>query len=141
VAGPTTDPAQISTWWKLFPDAMPGLPTGSKNGVSIVDLDMHGNKDGIAAYQNLGLDIEESVMIVRTAGGGLNLYFDHQEGIKNSTTKTGIDVRGEGGYVIGPGAIGKAGNYKIEKGDLTIAKLLASPFTADYGHSPQPQIQ
>lgn len=124
----TTDLEQINAWWGRWPEAMPGLPTGSANGVSVVDLDMHDNKDGITAYQNLGLDTEASVTIVRTAGGGLHLYFDHQEGIRNSTTKAGIDVRGEGGYVIGPGAVGKAGTYTIEKGDLTIAKLLASSF-------------
>jgi archaellum biogenesis ATPase FlaH len=124
----TDDLDQINEWWHRWPDAMPGLPTGSTNGVSVVDLDMHDSQDGITAYRNLGLDTDASVMIIRSAGGGLHLYFDHQEGIRNSTTKAGIDVRGEGGYVIGPGAVSNTGTYTIEKGDPAVAKLLASPF-------------
>lgn len=126
----TSDTDQIKAWWARWPDAMPALPTGAANGLSVVDLDMHGDKDGVAAYAALGLDPSDAVMIVRTAGGGLHLYFDHQEGVRNSATKAGVDVRGEGGYVIAPGAIGRAGTYRLERGNPALAKLLATPFPA-----------
>lgn len=127
----TSDPDQIEAWWRKWPDAMPALPTGKANDVSVVDLDLHGDKDGVAAYRARGLDPDDACLIVRTAGGGLHLYFDHRDGVRNSTAKSGIDVRGEGGYVIAPGAVGKAGTYAVQKGDPAFARLLGlDPFPA-----------
>lgn len=120
----TIDIMQIRKWWGRWPNAMPGLPTGSINGFSVVDLDVHGGKDGLSAYKKLGLDTQDVAFCVKTARGGLHLYFDHQTEVRNSTTKAGIDVRGEGGYVIAPGAIGAAGKYKIVNGDIAAASLL-----------------
>lgn len=126
-----TDPDRIAACWRKWPEAMPALPTGKANGISVVDLDMHGDKDGIAAYRERGFDPDDSSLIVRTAGGGLHLYFEHREGIRNSTDPAGIDVRGEGGYVIAPGAVSKAGVYRVEAGDMAFAHLLGfEPFPA-----------
>jgi hypothetical protein len=47
----TVDLDQISKWWSRWPDAMPGLPTGSANGLSVVDLDIH---DGCPSAEFLG---------------------------------------------------------------------------------------
>lgn len=122
----TDDLDRIKAWWRKWPDAMPGLPTGKVNGVSVVDLDVDParGKDGIAAYRDIGLDPDAADLVVRTAGGGLHLYFEHQAGVTNSTSKAGIDVRGDGGYVIAPGAHAERGRYKVQRGDLTICKLL-----------------
>ena len=120
----TSDLAQIESWWRKWPDAMPALPTGSANGVSVVDLDMHGDRDGVTAYRDRGFDPEAASLIVKTAGGGLHLYFEHQAGVRNSTDPAGIDVRGDGGYVIAPGAIGKAGEYRVQKDDVEFAQYL-----------------
>ncbi len=120
----TKERDQILRWWADYPDAMPGLPTGFKNGVSVVDLDVHKGKDGVSAYREMGFEPNEAGLVVRTASGGLHLYFDHQKGVRNSTSKAGVDVRGEGGYVIAPDAIGKAGKYEIENGDIATGKLL-----------------
>lgn len=121
----TTDLEQIERWWKERPDAMPGLPTGEANGVSVVDLDVRPEKDGLAAYCDLGLDPADAGLIVTTPSGGRHLYFDHRDGVANQATKAGIDVRGEGGYVIAPGAVGKAGQYKIDtKHGMSGAQML-----------------
>ena len=120
----TPDPAKVAAWWRKWPDAMPALPTGARNGVSVVDLDRGKGKDGVAAYRALGLDPDAASVIARTAGGGLHLYFDHRDGVRNSTAKSGVDLRGEGGYVIAPGAVGKSGTYTVQKGDLTVGRLL-----------------
>lgn len=120
----TADMDQVRSWWRKWPDAMIGLPTGEANGVSVVDLDVRDGKDGIAAARALGIDPDAAGLIVRTAGGGLHLYYDHASGVANSTSESGLDVRGEGGYVIAPGSIGKAGAYSVQKGSLTVARLL-----------------
>ncbi len=125
----TDDLDRIKAWWRKWPEAMPALPTGRANGVSVIDLDMGPDKDGIAAYRTLGLDPNDAALIVRTAGGRLHLYHDHQEGVANTTSKTGIDVRGEGGYVIAPGAVSATGAYKVEQGDVTFARVMGlTPF-------------
>ncbi|MCF6232079.1 MAG: AAA family ATPase [Rhodobacteraceae bacterium] len=125
----TSDLDRIKAWWDQWPEAMPALPTGRANGVSVIDLDVRPDKDGIAAYNDMGLDPNDSALIIRTAGGGLHLYHDHQGGVANTTGKTGIDVRGEGGYVIAPGAVSTTGEYTVEKGDITFARVLGlTPF-------------
>ena len=35
----TTDTATIEAMWTKWPDAMPGIPTGSRSGFAVVDLD------------------------------------------------------------------------------------------------------
>ena len=124
----TTDPDQIGRWWCNWPDAMPELPTGGRNGV--IDLDMGDGKDGLAAARDVGIDPDAADLIVETAGGGLHLYYEHRPGIANSASKAGLDVRGEGGYVIAPGAVNAAGrSYAPKVGSLATAGLLGlSPF-------------
>jgi len=129
----TDDLDRIKAWWRKWPDAMPGLPTGKVNGVSVVDLDVDPakGKDGIAAYRDMGLDPDVADLVVRTAGGGLHIYFDHQAGVANSTSKVGVDVRGDGGYVIAPGAYAAHGRYTVEHGDLIVDRMLGfGPFPA-----------
>ena len=36
----TTDAAQIRRWFTKYPDAMPAIPTGRRNGVAVLDLDV-----------------------------------------------------------------------------------------------------
>ena len=120
----TADLAQVEAWWDRWPEAMPAIPTGARNGVSVVDLDRGKGKDGVSAYRALGLDPDAANVIIGTAGGGRHLYFDHRDGVRNSTAKSGLDVRGEGGYVIAPGAVGTAGRYTVQKGDPTVSRLL-----------------
>src|SRR6056297_3606685 len=127
----TDDPARVRQWWDEWPDAMPGLPTGEANGVSVIDLDVGDGKDGFAAARAAGIDPDSADLIVTTAGGGRHLYFEHSPGVTNSATREGLDVRGEGGYVIAPGAVGTAGRYRALTGSLTAAALMGlSPFPA-----------
>ncbi|MBC7179842.1 MAG: bifunctional DNA primase/polymerase, partial [Roseovarius sp.] len=110
----TCDPDQLARWWNDWPNAMPGLPTGRASGLAVLDLDVKEGKDGIAGLRDMGLDPDAmSPCIVTTMSGGLHLYFRWHEGLACSAGKIapGVDVRGEGGYVIAPGATGEAGSY------------------------------
>ena len=108
----TADMAQIGEWWTQHPDAKIAIATGTKNGIFVVDVDA--DKDGEASLR----DIEQkcaalpSTVEVITGGGGRHLYFrlpdfDEAPSIKNSVSKLapGIDIRGDGGYVIAPPSI------------------------------------
>jgi hypothetical protein len=107
----TTDAALISTWWKRWPSAMIGVRTGAASGVWAIDPDAAkepGKPDGAAAWR--GLVREHGAVHTHThltPGGGKHLLFkwDHRRPVSNSEgllKDTGINVRGEGGYVIAP---------------------------------------
>jgi hypothetical protein len=91
----TTHPGRINAFWNRHPDAKIGMPTGSASGVFVVDVDR------LAALGELPQELPETLTI-RTGRGGLHYYFKYVDGITNKTggLPTGIDVRGDGGYVI-----------------------------------------
>jgi archaellum biogenesis ATPase FlaH len=139
----STDPDRIGEWWARWPDAMPALPTGERNGISVLDLDRKNGKDGFAELRRIGLDPEElGTVQVATPSGGRHIYFQHLPGLKNSAGQigSGIDVRGEGGYVIAPGAVNGSGVYESLIDDLSdqIIGLTAWPAELNAAvHSPR----
>ncbi|MCA1286935.1 AAA family ATPase [Salipiger bermudensis] len=109
----TDDARQIGRWWDKWPDAMPGLPSGERNGFTVLDIDQKNGKDGFAELKALGLDVDSmSPCQVETASGGRHIYF-RWDGQGNSAAglPAGLDVRGEGGFVVAPGAINGKGVY------------------------------
>jgi hypothetical protein len=101
----TTDPAQIREWWTKWPDASIGMPTGTATGVFVLDVDL---PDGPASLEALEAKHGKlpPTLTQKTGGGGRQYFFTYPEGrkVKNSTSKIGpgLDIRGEGGYVILP---------------------------------------
>lgn len=106
----TTDSAIIEEWWTRWPDALIGMPTGRASGIVAIDLDVREGYDGAdalaqmeSAYSKLPETIESL-----TAGGGRHLLFEWPGfEVKNSASKLGlgIDVRGDGGYIIVPPSV------------------------------------
>lgn len=100
-------PRIIDRWWSDHPDAMIGIPTGEQTGVWVLDVDIADGKQGeetlaalIAANDPLPPTRE-----ARTASGGRHVYFAHHPGVRNrGALGRGLDVRGDGGYVIAPGS-------------------------------------
>jgi putative DNA primase/helicase len=105
----TTDPRKINAWWNRWPDANIGMPTGKRSDVFVVDADE--DKGGLESLAKLEAENEPlpTTARARTGRGGLHLYFKYpSEGeIRNSASKLGpgLDVRGEGGYVLVPPSI------------------------------------
>jgi hypothetical protein len=95
----TTDPARIHAYWTRWPGANIGIPTGKASGLLVLDEDRTG------ALSELPGELPATTT-ARTGGGGLHMLYRYPAGevIRNSASKlgAGIDVRGEGGYVIAP---------------------------------------
>jgi len=85
-----------------------GLDCG-KSRLVVIDKDRHGEADGFATWERLkvvhGFD-DSGALRSRTGGGGRHLLFLDTTGgqIRNSQGKLGpgIDVRGNGGYIVLP---------------------------------------
>jgi hypothetical protein len=110
----TTDVNQISVWWNLHPTAMIGVPTGTASGLWVLDIDVKSNANGAIELAKLEAANGSlpSTLKVSTPSGGTHYYFKHTEGVKNrGGLQPGIDVRGEGGYVIAPGSVREDGCF------------------------------
>ncbi len=98
----TTDPAKITAWWAEFPEANVGIACG--NGLVILDVDAgHGGDDSIIDLEQEHGKLPDTPMVL-TGGGGRHYYFSGEA--KNKVALAlGIDVRGDGGYVVAPPSI------------------------------------
>jgi hypothetical protein len=100
----TTDSRVIERWWKRWPSANVGIPTGKKSGVVVLDVDMDaGGLDSLAKLERTGTPIPKTAR-ARTGGGGIHVFFRNPRGtkIRNSAglLGPGLDVRGDGGYSV-----------------------------------------
>jgi len=100
----TTDPRMIHMWRSRWPLSNIGMPTGERSGVWVLDVDRPEALDELEAR----IGRLPATARVRTPRGGLHLYFRHVGGVTNSPggLPAGIDVRGEGGYVLVPPSAG-----------------------------------
>ncbi|AWV20346.1 putative membrane associated protein (plasmid) [Roseomonas mucosa] len=100
----TTDPARIRTMFSNPAAAMIGVPTGEQTGVVVIDVDRKENRQG-GQWLDANSHRMPQTRTIRTGSGGLHIYLLHPgQRVKNSNDKIapGIDVRGDGGYVIVP---------------------------------------
>lgn len=101
----STAPEMIERWWRQWPDANVAVRTGVVSKLVVLDIDV--DKRGLATIQRLtqGHGPLPATVTVRTGSGGWHYYFAHPGGIvPNSTSRLGpgLDVRGDGGYVVAP---------------------------------------
>ena len=96
----TTNAEKIRRWWAKHPDANIGAPTGKRTGWLVVDQD---HPTALDALEEEHGELP-ATRTVGTGSGGMHLYLSWTEGLTNSpgNLPIGIDVRGEGGYVVVP---------------------------------------
>lgn len=113
------DGGQIEQWFSCWPDANLGILTGQESGLVVLDVD---GEDGKSSFQLLTTTYGPlpKTLCVKTGrtgtdGGrkGCHYYFRAPAGtiIRNSagTLGKGLDVRGEGGYVVAPPSLHPSG--------------------------------
>ena len=121
------DPDVIRDWWTASPHAGIAVATGAKSNCFVLDVD---GLDGQHALDKLEAQHGElpRTLTVITPNHGMHLYFRPPPGVtvRNSVGKIapGIDVRGEGGYVLAPPSVhpnGRRYAWSVDSGDTIAA--------------------
>jgi hypothetical protein len=101
----TTDDLQIREWWTKWPLANIGISTGVVNGIVALDIDPGGD-DSLAELTRQYGPLPQTCAV--KTGRGRQLWFMHP-GVPVRCTAgklgQGLDVRGDGGYVVAPPSI------------------------------------
>ena len=108
----TTNEDVIREWFEN-PDINYGVSGGSEFVIIDPDLDPNRDKDGwthltaLESAQDAMDSITGSTFMVGTPRGGRHLYLKVPYPVRNSVGRfaPGIDIRGMGGYVVGPGSV------------------------------------
>lgn len=119
----STDPDQIRKWWDRWPDANVGVACGSASGGLVaIDLDEHEER-GLSGLDTLHDWEREHGQLPDTAtaitgGGGVHLLYRADAEVRGSANAvTGVDVRGDGSYIVAPPSIHPSGRrYEWEAG-------------------------
>jgi len=112
-----------------YPDANYGIATGAASGLVAIDVDpRHNGHVALEACQDRYGKMP-STLTQTTGGGGFHHLFRHP-GVRvgNGTNIVpGVDARGDGGYIVGPGSNHASGGvydwYDGEPGEVEIAEL------------------
>jgi hypothetical protein len=107
----TKDVAQIRKWWDINPEANIGLATGLASGFFVLDIDIKSDGEDTLAELERQNDRLPKTVVQHTGGGGRHFLFRHVPGLRNSAGKLGqgIDIRGDGGYIVAPPSIHETG--------------------------------
>jgi Bifunctional DNA primase/polymerase, N-terminal len=94
----TTNQDLIAEWWDRWPEALIGMLTGSRTSIWVLDV------DDPEALARLPHGLPQTYTVATPHDEGLHDYFRHVGGVTTSSGSLpeGLDVRGEGGYVIAP---------------------------------------
>ena len=99
----TTDLAVIEGWGAKYPYANLGILTGITAGIAVLDIDR--KNGGVETFNQLiqkhgSLPLTPCVL---TGGGGFHFYFQVSKPTHSITGLfEGIDLKADGGYVVGP---------------------------------------
>lgn len=111
----TTDQETIRLWGELYRERLAfwGVPTGTINDILVLDLDVKTvkgvHRNGFDSISKLNLHLPDT-LVQRSLTGGAHFIFRYPKDGKHYGNRanlfgtkeapTGIDVRGEGGYIV-----------------------------------------
>lgn len=104
----TTETAQIEAWWRRWPQAAIGVPTGRRSRVIVLDIDVKRPEEyGWDTLEALAGGFAPETPMAHTTTGGTHIYFATiSREIRNSEGENGLgpglDIRGEGGFIVTP---------------------------------------
>jgi hypothetical protein len=125
----TTDPATVRRW--LGSSTAYGIACGP-SGLVVIDLDVDlaaadGGEAAFAALCEKAGAQWPVTFTVATPSGGLHLYFraspDHKITVSTGQVARHVDVRGDGGYVVGPLSVIGGREYQVSGSVRALAPL------------------
>ena len=126
------DPGAIRAWWGRYPNASIGVATGSASNLVVIDEDIDEEKDKngfleVNQWEKENGKLPETAAAI-TGRGGTHLYYRFTGAtIRNRTgLLEGVDIRGEGGYVIAPPSVhpnGKTYEWDLDPEEFEIAEV------------------
>ncbi len=103
----TCDIDRIQAWWRAEPRANVAVATGAVSGLVVLDVDGLDGWRALCAIQDQHPTVLAPYQVDTPRPEGAHRYFVHPgHNVANSAGRLGpgLDVRGDGGYVVGAGS-------------------------------------
>ena len=145
----TADEAMIRRWWQATPQANIGMATGTPSGLIVIDIDpRHGGDESVEHLQVHHGKLPPTAESL-TGSKGRHLFFQHpgdRVACSQSKLAPGIDIKGDGGYVILPPSLHPNGGHYVWElssdigvtGPAPCPEWLAPLIRADSAAAPSP---
>lgn len=123
----TCDDLRLSDWLKEFPGCNWGLACGPDSKVFVLDVDGTPGHQRLEELERQGCQLPQTLRTRTGRPAGQHYFFQWPSNgtvLKNSAGKlgTGLDVRGDGGYIVIPPSIHPSGSaYAFIDEDIPIA--------------------
>lgn len=143
----TTEENMLVGWWDTMPEANIAIACGKRSGIVVLDVDA-----GHGGYESLTVLFEKygplpTTPVSKTGSGGEHIFFKHPGiEIRNSAGKLGkgLDIRGDGGYVVAPPSIHPNGNayqWEVRPSETPLADMPEWMIELLREKNPQPQAK
>jgi hypothetical protein len=96
----TTDPARLAAMLRRVPGGVLAIRTGAASGLCVIDIDPRNGG-------RIDKELMTPTAAVASGGGGWHLYYRHpgRPTVPALKDRPGVDVKGEGGYVVAPPSV------------------------------------
>ena len=126
----TRDEAEIHQLWQQWPDSNIGGATGAASGRVVLDVDAPLGEESLEALEREHGELPMTPISL-TGGGGYHFVFrrpGHPVRSSNGKLGQGLDVKGDGGYVVLPPSRHRSGrcyawNAEAHPDDVGVAPL------------------
>ena len=122
----TTNEEIIENWWLKWPKANIGIATGEESGIFAVDVDpRNGGEESLKVLFNEHGEFEKTAC--QRTGSGKHFLFNCESPIKTraNSPASGIDIRGNGGYIVAAPSVHANGN--LYQWEVDPSNLLNAP--------------
>ncbi len=113
----SADERTVDAWFRGHPNLNFGIPTGATSAFFVLDVDGAEGRVNLDALTKMHGSLPIT-WTVKTPHGEHRYFKMPNYPVPNSTGRVakGIDVRGDGGYVVGPGSEAPDGHYRFVPG-------------------------
>jgi hypothetical protein len=107
----TVDSQTLTQWLKRWPQCNWAAVTGPRSRFFVLDVDGQPGEDAIHRFSIDGKALPDTLSVGTARGRHLYFVYSRETGINNSVSRLseGLDIRGEGGYVIVPPSVHPTG--------------------------------